>query len=782
MAAPRPGSFTLRLVLPTDPPTGPTPPPPTGPPSGPPTSTGVTPGALLAEARTAAVPALLGLAVALGVAVLVTVVVLLGFAIAGDSPSGIDDEFDNVTVLLFLPFQVLGLGLLGTLGLTESGVHASLYAPVYWVTGAFVVTTAVLARRGELRAAVPTTTLERVRSGAIVGLALGVLLLALMRLLAMRANGTLSHTASPTLFVGTTLLTLGALWAGRWSARGRWHRAVDLDLVVSMRLMWSVLVGWLVVAVPLAAILALIGEGPDAAVAVLAAGPTAAIYLLELGHLGALSGAGETFFVWSQSILLGVVLTLGALVSTLLVSVAWHRRRVRPAGADAWSWAVLPLAGLVGGLIAWLAGLVVIGGGVGGFGGQAVIAPAFWSMFVLAVWALAAEGLSRTVAPALSPSLPAPLARLLDHPRPLHEGDPTDQPGGERAEPRVRTPEERRRDRRLVLIGVGVVASLAVLAIGYRVVDSTFFGPEKQAEAYLDAVVDADLDKAQELAPFDYEPEGLAFAVSFGDEDTRTDLFTREIYEATQERITGYEILSTDVSGDRAELEVRLEGLSGEPTADLTLYRDGRSLGLFTDWVVGDAGLAQVGSSYGETDSIGVNGIMVQTDPEAEQWLLPGTYDVDPYADNPFLQADVDPVVVEPGAGYASIGVSSSAEPTEEFRAQLDDQVGAYLEECMASTELEPEGCPQSTYSFGDGVRKVEWTLTRAPDTSDLYLSGEFPETLYLSDGEAAVTYEADESYGFGPKDFQPQEDTSYLSLQVEVDVDGDELVVSFEP
>lgn len=745
----------------------------------------MTPGALLTEARVAAVPALLGLAVALGVALLVTVVVVLGFAVAGDSPSEIDGDVGDLTVLLFLPFQVLGLGLLGTMGLSFEGLHGSLYSPIYWVTGAFVVTTAVLARRAELRAVVPTTTLERARSGAIVGLALGVLLLPLMRLLAMRADGSVVHTASPTLFVGTTLLTLGALWAGRWSARGRWHRAVDLNLVVAMRLMWSVLVGWLILAVPVAAILALVGEGPDAAVAILAAGPTVAIYLLELAHFGALSGAGETFFVWSESILLGVLLTVGAVVSTLLVSVAWHRRRVRPAGADAWSWAVLPLAGLVGGLVLWLAGLVVVGGGIEGFGGSAVVAPAFWSMFVLAVWALVAEGLSRTVAPALSPGLPAPLARLLDHPRPLHEGDQAGQagrPGSERAEPRVRTPEEQRRDRRLVLVGVGVLASLAVLAIGYRVVDSTFFGPEKQAKAYLDAVVDGDLDEVQELAPFDYEPEGVAFAVSFGDEDTRADLFTREIYEATEDRITGYEIVSRDVNGDRAELEVRLEGLSGEPTVELVLYRDGRSFGLFTDWVVGDAGLAQVGSSYGDTDSIGVNGIMVQTDPEADQWLLPGTYDIDPYADNPFLEADADPVVVEPGVGYASIGVSSSPEPSEEFRSQLDAQLEAYLEECMASTELEPEGCPQSTYSFGDGARKVEWTLTRAPDTSDLYLSGEFPETLYLSDGEATVTYEADESYGYGPKDFQPQEDTSYLSLQVEVDGDGDELVVTFEP
>ncbi|NYD57757.1 hypothetical protein BKA08_001995 [Nocardioides marinisabuli] len=770
-------------MLPPTPPSGPPPGSTTAPspeaPSGP-SSSGVTPGALLGEARADLRPVLLGLAAAFGAAVVLTLLMLLALVVSGTEPVD-DGDASGAGVLLFLPFQVLGMGLLGTMGLSFEGLSGSLYAPVYWVSGSYVAVTALLARRAERQAARPTTTLERVRSGALLGVALGVVLLVLMRVLAMRVDGSVAHTASPSLFLGALLLTLGALWGGRWSARPRWHPALDLDLVVGLRLMWSVLLGWLVVGVPLAALLALVGEGVDAAVVLLVGAPTVAVYLVELAHLGALSAGGEHLFLFSENVGLAVVLTLAALVSTLLVSVAWHRRRVRPAGADAWSWAVLPLAGLVGGLVLWVAGVLVIGGGIAEFSGQVVLAPAFWSMFVLAAWALLAEGLSRTVAPALSPRLPERVGRLLDRPRPLHAGEQTAvATDGDRPAPRPRTPEEQRRDRRLVLAGAGVVGVLALLAIGYRVVDSTFFGPEDRVEAYLDAVVAGDLDEAQDLAPFDFEPEGLAFSIGFGD-DAATDLFTREVYEAAEERVTGYEIVSTDVSGDTAEVEVRLEGLSGEPTADLTLYRDGRRWGVFGDWVVGEAGLAGIGSIYEESATLTVNGVQVDVEPGADQWLLPGSYDVDPYADNPFLELDGEPTVVEPG-GYASIASVSTPQPTQEFRDQLQEQVDAYLDECMASTELEPEGCPQSAFSFGDDPRNVEWTLDQAPDLGEIYLSGEFPETLYLSDGEATATFEADESYGFGRPDYQPQEDTSYLAFQVEVDVDGDDLVVTFEP
>lgn len=80
--------------------------------------------------------------------------------------------------------------------------------------------------------------------------------------------------------------------------------------------------------------------------------------------------------------------------------------------------------------------------------------------------------------------------------------------------------------------------------------------------------------------------------------------------------------------------------------------------------------------------------------------------------------------------------------------------------------------------------------MTQAPDASNVYLSGDFPETRYLSDGEAAATCAADESSGYRRPGFQAQEGSSYLSLSVEVEVeveidvdgDGDELVVSFDP
>ena len=109
----------------------------------------------------------------------------------------------------------------------------------------------------------------------------------------------------------------------------------------------------------------------------------------------------------------------------------------------------------------------------------------------------------------------------------------------------------------------------------------------------------------------------------------------------------------------------------------------------------------------------------------------------------------------------------------------MQRQVDAFLADCMASTELEPTGCPNAAYEYGD-VRNVQWTMDEAPTPDFEYFDGTFPAELgYGEDGHATVTYEVDESYGYGQPDWQPQTDESdlYLSSVTVTEEDGELLV-----
>jgi hypothetical protein len=130
-------------------------------------------------------------------------------------------------------------------------------------------------------------------------------------------------------------------------------------------------------------------------------------------------------------------------------------------------------------------------------------------------------------------------------------------------------------------------------------------------------------------------------------------------------------------------------------------------------------------------------------------WLLPGDYVFNAFANNHWLESTGEPftVAADEDYQYAELpgAVASSA-----FREEVQRQVDSYIATCIASTELDPDGCPNSAYG-GSDVRNVVWTLDQAPTPDFDYFEGTFPADLsYGESGHATVTYETDQSYGFG--------------------------------
>jgi hypothetical protein len=698
------------------------------------------------------------------VVVMVLIVVAVNIGSTGDETGVESDDTNAIGVLLGMPFQIAGMALLGSLRFSQDGIRASLFLPPLVLTALYLVMTARAARRSEVIAAAGTRALL----GVVAGFVAAVVVTPLTRALAMREDGAALHAASVGLFFGVWVLTGVASYVGTSRAAGAARPAwIPSDHAVAARVWLSSALVWVVVAVVVLTVVAAAKEGLWVGLLFPLWGLTVGLYSYAIGHLGGVYVAGEGVNIGDFSAVWSIGVVVGAVALAVLTSVAWHLRRDtrRASLAQPGSWVVLPATYAAGGILVWLLPSVVLGGGYGPLGGSVTLQPAFWLVFILIAWGAAVEIASRFVAPSLVTALPPRVHAVLRGPDRV-EAPPAGATALAPVEARPLTAEERARYRRIGIVA-GVLAAVGIIGwIAVSVVNSQFYRPEDQAAAYLDAIIDGDLDQVNDLAPTDDEADDS--------------LLSSSIYRAAETRISGYEIGDVEAQGDTVTVEVRLEGLDGTVDADLTLEKDGHTAVLFNKWRVAEGGLAKV-VTVSVPDGAGdltVNGVAV--DPVGEDvWLLPGDYVFDAFSNNPWLESSGDPLSVAADEEY-QYGEVPGAVASGAFREEVQGQVAAYLAECMASTELDPDDCPNSAYG-GTDVRNVVWTLDQSPTPDFEYFDGTFPADLgYGESGHATVTYEADQSYGFGPSDWQPQTEESDLYLSsVTVTEEGGGLLVA---
>jgi hypothetical protein len=248
--------------------------------------------------------------------------------------------------------------------------------------------------------------------------------------------------------------------------------------------------------------------------------------------------------------------------------------------------------------------------------------------------------------------------------------------------------------------------------------------------------------------------------------------------------VTGYQVVDVEQVGNTASVTVELEGLEEGAETTLTLERTGSQKVLFDRWEVVEGGLARelyVSVPEG-TESLSVNGTVIDAPSEGGEvvfWALPGTYTVNPFAGSRWVTADEASTVVSAEQYSSAYAESPEPQPSDEFWTEVDAAMDTYLEGCMASTELEPDDCPQSTYAWYDDIRNVEWELLSRPELSASYWDGTFPVDLSTDvEGEARVTYEGRDR--FFSDGWEAEKETTTLYLDAQVDLVGDELDVSF--
>jgi len=681
--------------------------------------------------------------------------------------TGVDSGDTNAFgVIVGMPFQIAAMALLGSLQFSQDGLHASLFLPPLLLTAVYVVTTARTARKDDVIAATGTRALL----GVVVGFAAAVVALPVTRLLAMRTDDVALHAASVSLFFGVWVLTGAASYVGTSRvAHARRPAWIPSDYATAGRVWAASVLVWLVAAVAVITVVAAVNEGLWVSVLFPLWGITVGLYIYAIAHLGGVYAAGEGTNVADFSTAWAIALVVGAIALAVLTSLAWHLRRdTREASlTQPGSWAVLPATYAVGGLLVWIVPSVVIGGGFGAVGGSVTLQPGFWLVFLLIVWGAVVEVLSRFVAPSLVTALPPRLHALLRGPEPVEAPRATDI-APTATESRPLTAEERARYKRIGLVA-GILATVGVVGwIVVAVVNSQAYSPEGQVEVYLDAMVDGDLETVNDLAPTDDQADDS--------------LLSDTIYRAAENRITGYEIGDTVEDGDTTTVAVELQGLDGRVDAELSVEKDGHTSVLFDKWAIADGGLARTVSLYAPADAGEWTVNDVPVDPvDGDVWLLPGDYVFNAFANNPWLDSTGEPVTVAADEDYQYAELPGAV-ASDALRQEVQRQVDAYLATCIASTELDPDRCPNSTYA-GTDVRNVVWHLDEAPTPDFEYFDGTFPADLgYGESGHATVTYESDQSYGFGEPDWQPETEESDLYLSsVVVTEDNGEITVSVD-
>ncbi|WP_314192221.1 hypothetical protein [uncultured Arthrobacter sp.] len=754
----------------------------------------------------------------------------LGGAIAAEQAPDAWSQLGQLTA------QLVAMAHLGSAGTAVAGVvpflgsvrgEGHIYAVPLSVLLVSAVGICLASRLAELRfpsAGRPQLLLQSALSGAVFALLVnGVAAAAAVRFPAgggftvdpISAVGGWSVVGAFLLAAGLSALSrdaiysLRAAYAGASLLRGRLN--LPLAVIAVHAAVFSV------IAVPAAWITAAVSGGWAALLSAPLLMGNAAGYGLVAGHLGGLHVLSETtqIFAAQQSpnqdqTIYGFGADAGgtdlagaawaalalALVCTVISGLCVLLRRGQVPNGDFRLWVPVPAGFLFLGLL--LLPLLTVRADFDAPGlaaGQYVLAPAWWSPAVFLGWGLLVDVSARFLAPYLVPVVPARLQRLVRvlparpqgypgtaYPGPAAGGGVANQPTGESqpgvAGPAATAPAGRQLTakgrKRLLLAGV-VVGVVMVLAVGSVVtVNAVKPGPDQPVKDYARALVDGDARKALEILDPDVPNE------------ERT-LLTNEVLGAAANRIDGFSIISTKVSGESAQVraELRQGGRKYEQT--FTLVKNRPEL-LDDHWKLEAFPLQHVIiSADAPLAAVSVNGITVTADQnDASAYgtnislpAFPGSYSVGLPDSEKYLSVEDQHVMVSGGALLQAPETARlTVKASDALVAETSRQVAAALDACEKSTDIEPEGCPFSGFAFGE-IRNVKWSVTA---DADYGLTQSFDGTWRLSGGkagEATVSYERNASFSKANPEWEKETDKVQFYVRGNVSVESGKVLVT---
>ncbi len=343
-------------------------------------------------------------------------------------------------------------------------------------------------------------------------------------------------------------------------------------------------------------------------------------------------------------------------------------------------------------------------------------------------------------------------------------------PGGPGETPQGHSNPKRRK--RLIIAGSVTAGLLVVLGVGgffgYKYLGETTYSPRVQAEEYLQALVDGEVERAMGLVPEDNSLDNS--------------LMTDEIYSKVTNRINGFEVTAVEVDGDTAEVTAEVRQGDAAESVTLRLSKAGTEAVLFNKWKL-DAPLATWSLRYlpdvVEASGHAVNGVDVKIPEDGRKFaVLPGDYTFNAPTGSKFVSFGEDEKMsVRLDGQEALMGVGFTAEITDAARDEIKAQTAAHLRACAASTELIPQGCPnQMDDQDPNNFRNIKWTMTKEPRYDSIEGDPAGPFRVVLVDGTFALDCEMKQGDSWAP-----QTGTVELySLPAEVYILGEELTILF--
>jgi hypothetical protein len=491
-----------------------------------------------------------------------------------------------------------------------------------------------------------------------------------------------------------------------------------------------------------------------------------------------------------------------ALACTVATGVAVLLRRGRVASADVLSWVPVPAAFLALGLL--LLPLLTAQANFkfsGLASGEYLMAPAWWSPAVFLAWGLLVEVCARFLAPSVLRFVPARLQRLArvlpfapiatpatsqggaTVPAGTPESDPQTHeasgysagPAGDGAAPEGMPARElSAKAKKRVLVALTAVGAVVVLVVGSLVaVNAVKAGPDKPVGEYVQALVDGDAEKALAILDPDIPNEDR-------------ELLTNKVFGAAENRIEGFSVISSKVSGESAVVRVELRQGGRKYEQAFSLFKS-RPEFLDDHWKLGGSPLQRISiSADAPVSALSVNGVAVATGQGNTSAFgtnlslpaFPGAYSVGlPESEKHLAAAEQEVLVPIGAAGQAPETARLTVQASESLRTETTRQVTAALAGCEKSTELEPEGCPFYTFAFGD-VRNVKWSVDSEPDYT---MQRSFDGAWRLSGstpGKASVSYERNASFSKARPEWEKETRKVDFYVRGSVSVASDNVVV----
>ena len=283
-------------------------------------------------------------------------------------------------------------------------------------------------------------------------------------------------------------------------------------------------------------------------------------------------------------------------------------------------------------------------------------------------------------------------------------------------QPVAPVPAKKKRSKAPWIAGAVVLLLLVVGGIVGLNIGNAAHAPQLQVEAYLAALKKGDAEEALKLA---------------GTKVDKTDLLlTNDAYKNVDDRITRFAIGESTVADETATVETTITQGGETYDTEFTLTRTGKDAVLFDVWKLNAPELGTVAFSIAApegtaVDVAGVDASSALSDGAGELRALPGTYPVELGGEGTYFAAEPASATV---VGFTSDVVDT--EPlavtlTEEGTKAATDAVNTWLDACIASTELAPEGCPFfATNPRNYPIENLTWTVTKPEFTVEEFSTG----------------------------------------------------------